>query len=67
MTTIAQTGAVFNSFDIYASINSQGTVVFNGSLTAGGQGIFTNSGGSLAKVPEPSTFLLLGVSLLDVP
>lgn len=53
---------VFSKFDLYPSINSEGTVVFHANLDSGGSGIFTGNGGPTTSIADSngSIFSSLG-------
>jgi hypothetical protein len=54
MTVIASTADQFSDFTPYvASVNDAGTVAFQAALQGGGTGLFTGSGGSVARVAGP--------------
>jgi len=56
LTTIAATGERFRDFAPYvASINNQGVVAFQAALRDGGSGVFTSSGGAVARVVDSAT------------
>ncbi|WP_218080145.1 DUF7453 family protein [Anthocerotibacter panamensis] len=49
-TQVASTSSSFSSLGSNASINNAGTIVFQGSLSSGGNGIFTGDGGTLTTI-----------------
>jgi len=53
-TNIADTGGPFDSFGFLPSINTAGTVAFDATLDAGGEGIFIGSGGPTTTIIDNS-------------
>ncbi len=51
-TPIADTAVDLASFGLFPSINSWGTVAFNGSAALGSAGIYTGDGGALSSIAE---------------